>query len=399
MPSFDLFSDDFFQNPYPVYREMRKQEKAYWMPIQDRTKIDGIWMVTRYRDVVSILRGSQTTSVDIKRLVPEPEWNAFDYTLLFSDPPDHTRLRALVADQFSNPRVRRLEAIISSTVDQLIDRLQDKETVEFQGEFALPLPVMVISGLLGTPMEDSEQLRTWSVDLMKGFDTTVTDAEFLRKQGKVLSDMSHYFTGLLARGRQPAGTIIEQLAENTRAAACSPQEALAHCLLMLVAGHETTVSLLCNGLLDLLNHPAELGKLRENPGLANLAIDEMLRCEAPLQRATFRAVTAPLKLSTQEVPPGQRVSAVIAAANRDPEQFPDPDRFDITRKPNRHMSFGLGLHKCLGERLARTEGRIAFNRLLQRIPSIELAVDKPRWQARSLFRTLESLPLNLSGTC
>lgn len=378
-----------------MYREMQEQDSAYWVEITDRTGIDGIWMVTRYEDVVRILRGSQSTSVDIKRLVPEPEWNAFDYTLLFSDPPDHTRLRALVAEQFSNASVRRLEAIIAGTVDQLIDRLLEHETIEFQGDFALPLPVMIISGMLGTPLEDSEQLRSWSVDLMKGFDTTVTDSELLRNQGRVLSDMSQYFVGLLARGRQPAGTIIEQLAENTRAAQCSPEEALAHCLLMLVAGHETTVSLLCNGLLELLRNPSELEKLRRNPGLVESAIDEMLRCEAPLQRATFRAITEPLELSTQEIPPGQRVSAVIAAANRDPRQFTEPDRFDVSRKPNRHLSFGLGLHKCLGERLARTEGRIAFNRLLERIPRIELADERPRWQKRSLFRALESLPLNL----
>jgi len=394
MPSFDLSSDAFFQDPYPTYRAMREQKMAYWMELQDRTHTNGIWMVTRYPDVVSILRGSQTTSVDIKRLVAEPEWNAFDYTLLFTDPPDHTRLRALVADQFSNARVRKLEALIISTVDQLIDQLMERKDVEFQDEFALPLPVMVISGLLGTPLEDAGQLRQWSVDLMKGFDTTVTDAKFLQKQGKVLSDMSAYFVGLLGRKQQPPGSIIADLALDTEAANCSPQEALAHCLLLLVAGHETTVSLLCNGLLDLLKHPAEMKKLRNDPSLIDSAVDEMLRCEAPLQRATFRAVTAPLKLSTQEIPAGQRVSAVVAAANRDPEQFPDPDRFDISRKPNRHLSFGLGLHKCLGERLARTEGRIAFNRLLERIPSIELA-EQPQWQKRSLFRTLESLPLHL----
>jgi len=353
-------------------------------------------MVSRYADVVRVLRSSQGTSVDLKRLVPEPQWHAFDYTLLFTDPPDHTRLRALISAPFSNAGVRQMEDSITGIVDQLIDNLLQRGKVDFLQEFSLPLPMMVISRLLGTPLEDSGLLRQWTSHLTTGMDSTVVNDEFLKKQGTVLRDMSEYFADLLGRARQPAGTMIEQLVSDAESAACSRPEALAHCLLLLVAGHETTISMLCGGMFTLLSNPGELEKLRHNPGLMDRAIDEMLRYEAPVQRATFRVVTEPLQLSSQKIQAGERVSAVMGAANRDPLQFPHPDRFDISRKPNAHLSFGLGIHRCLGEKLARSEGRIAFSRLLQRLPSIELIDASPRWQARSLFRALESLPLSLA---
>ena len=395
MAAIDLSADSFFQDPYPTYQKMRELETCYWLENHDRTELEGAWMVSRYADVVKVLRSSHGTSVDVKRLVPEPQRHTFDYTLLFTDPPDHTRLRALISAPFSNAGVRHLEDSITRIVDQLIGNLLQRGKVDFLQEFALPLPMMVISGLLGTPLEDSGMLRQWTSDLTRGMDSTVVNQEFLKKQGTVLRDMSEYFADLLGRAAQPAGSIMERLVSATTAAACSRQDALAHCLLLLVAGHETTINLLCSGMFTLLSNPGEMQKLRHNPGLVDRAIDEMLRYEAPLQRATFRVVTAPLQLSSQEVQRGERVSAVMGAANRDPLQFPHPDRFNISRKPNAHVSFGLGIHRCLGEKLARTEGRIAFSRLLQRLPSIELVDENPRWQSRSLFRALEALPLSL----
>jgi cytochrome P450 len=396
MAAIDLSADSFFQDPYPTYQKMRELKTCYWLENHDRTNFDGAWMVSRYADVVKVLRSSHGTSVDVKRLVPEPQWHSFDYTLLFTDPPDHARLRALVSAPFTNARVRQLEGSITHIVDQLIDSLLQRGKVDFQQEFALPLPMRVISDLLGTPPEDSGMLRQWTADLTTGLDSTAVNEEVLKKQGTTLRGMSEYFTDLLGRARQPAGSIIERLASGTNAAACSQREALAHCLLLLTAGHETTINLLSSGMFTLLSNPGEMEKLRHNPGLMDGAIDEMLRFEAPLQRATFRVVRAPLQLSSQEIRRGERVSAVLGAANRDPLQFPHADRFDISRKPNAHVSFGLGIHRCLGEKLARAEGRIAFTRLLQRVASIELSEKNPRWQARSLFRGLAALPLNVN---
>lgn len=395
MTSIDFTTDSYYQNPYPTYHRLRQLKGAYWLEHEDDTGSGGMWMFSRYNDVVDILRNSQSISLDTKRLTPEPERTAFDYTLLHSDPPDHTRLRALIAVPFSNSGVRKLEAAIGKMVDYLLDRMLESGDVEFQQDFALPLPVMVICELLGAPFEDAALLRNWSIDLVKGMDSTLANDELLKRRSTALAEMSAYFSDLLSRQQQPEETIIERLASASDAADCSPEEALGQCLLLLLAGHETTVNLLCNGLYTLLSNPLELEELRRNPGLIDAAIDEMLRFESPLQRTSFRVITDRCRIGGQEVEPGQCISAILASANRDPEQFPDPDRFDINRKPKRHVAFGVGIHRCLGERLARTEAKIAFTRLLQRTPSMVLLTENPRWQSRSLFRALEALPLQL----
>ena len=395
MTAIDFTTDSFFQNPYPIYQKMRELDGAHWLEHQDHTGSGGMWMFSSYSDVVTILRNAQNISVDTKRLIPENEWTAFDYTLLHSDPPDHTRLRALISAPFSNTGVHKLEASITRTIDHLIDNMILRGEVEFQQEFALPLPVMVICEMMGAPFEDADRLRNWTIDLLTGLDSALANDELHARRGTALKEMSAYFSDLLSRRKQPTGTIIDLLVSNPESRLCSPTEALGQCLLLLLAGHETTVNLLCNGMFTLLQNPLELEKLRTSPGLVDRAIDEMLRFESPLQRTSFRVAVSPLKVGTQEIQPGQCVSAILAAANRDPGQFPHPDRFDINRKPNRHVSFGAGIHRCLGEKLARTEARIAFTRLLERLPSIHLTSEKPRWQSRSLFRALEALPLQL----
>jgi len=395
MTAIDFTSDSFFQDPYPTYQKMRELDGAHWLEHQDHTGSGGMWMFSRYSDVVAILRNAKEISVDTKRLIPEAEWTAFDYTLLHSDPPDHTRLRAMISAPFSNDGVRKLEAGITRNVDHLIDNIVKRSEVEFQQEFALPLPFMVICELMGAPFADADRLRNWTIDLLAGLDSALASDDLHEKRRTALREVSDYFTHLLSRRHQPSGTIIARLGSNPEALACSPQEALGQCLLLLVAGHETTVNLLCTGMFTLLSNPLELDKLRANPGLVDRAIDEILRFEAPFQRTSFRVATAPLRIGTQEVQPGQCISAILGAANRDPGQFPDPDRFDISRKHNRHVSFRAGIHRCMGEKLARTEARIAFTRILQRLPSIQLISRKPRWQRRSLFRALDALPLHL----
>jgi cytochrome P450 len=395
MTVINFTTNSFFQDPYPTYKAMRELKGAHWLEHQDHTGSGGMWMFSRYADVIAILRNARDISLDTKRLIPEPEWTAFDYTLLHSDPPDHTRLRALISAPFSSKGVRKLEASISRTIDHLIDNMVLRGEVEFLQEFALPLPVMVICEMLGVPFEDADRLRNWTIDLLAGLDSALASDELHKKRSTALAEVSDYFTHLLNRRHQPAGSIIDQLASTPDTTTCSPQEALGQCLLLLVAGHETTVNLLCNGIFTLLSNPQELEKLRANPDLVGRATDEILRFEAPFQRTSFRVATRPLRIGAQDIQPGHCISAILSSANRDPAQFPEPDRFDISRKPNRHVSFGAGIHRCLGEKLARTEARIAFTRLLQRLPSIQLTSEKPRWQSRSLFRALESLPLRL----
>jgi len=395
MISGNPFTAAFFQDPYPVYRQMREQETAYWLEMPDDTAGGGAWMFTRYDDVKDILRNAQDASQDIKRLVPENQRNAFHYMLLYSDPPDHTRLRSLISAPFSQAGVNGINQMIEQIVDQLIDTMQQHDELDFISSFAEPLPVDVITRLLGTPFEEAGLLRNWTMDLGLGFDSTITDPAVKKRGVNALVEMMAYFTELMKRPKQPADTIIASLAEDTAAARCSPQEAMAQCMLLLLAGHETTLNLIGNGLYCLLSHPQEKAKLRQHPELLDNMINEVLRYEAPFQRATFRVTTAPLQLPSQQMQIGERISAVMSAANRDPAQFPDPDRFDISRKPNRHLAFGLGIHRCLGEKLARSEARIAFSRLLDRMPDLHLAEPRPRWQARSLFRALQALPLRM----
>lgn len=389
------FTEEFFQDPYPVYRHMREQESAYWIETPEHPGSGGAWMFTRYDDVKDILRNAHDASQDIKKLVPESQRNAFHYMLLYSDPPDHTRLRSLISAPFSQAGVNSMNAMITRLVDELIDAMLEHNEIDFMASFAEPFPVNVITQLLGTPFEEASLLRNWTVDLGLGFDSTITDPVVKARGAKALVEMMDYFAELMRRPKQPAGSIIDSLMQDSAAARCSPQEAMAQCMLLLLAGHETTVNLLGNSMYCLLANPKELAKLRQQPELLDSTINEVLRFEAPFQRATFRVTTAPLKLPSHHLQVGERISAVMSAANRDPAQFPEPDRFNIERSPNRHLAFGLGIHRCLGEKLARSEAHIAFSRLLQRFPQLEMVEPKPRWKARSLFRALQSLPLKL----
>lgn len=397
MQKFDLSSQAFNQNPYPIYAAMREAPQAYWWEHLERAGTGGMWLFCRYQDVVDILRVSQGMSNDYKPLVPEPDWTVNEYMLLNSDEPDHTRLRAMLSQTFNLSGVRSLEHRIGSLADSLLDGFLSGGGGDFISEVALPLPVCVICEMLGAPLEDVSTLSGWSQDMIKGGDASQVTEENLQLQATATKNMTVYFSDLLKRPNQPKDTILANLAWQIAQGNCLPIEALAQCVLLLVAGHETTVSLLSSGLLSLLLHPAEMRKLREDPArrMAS-AVNEMLRYESPLQRSTFRVTTSTTSIGGQEVGAGQRVSAVIAGANRDPDQFKHPDRFNISRRPNRHVSFGMGIHRCLGEKLSRAEARIVFTRLLERAPEISLACGTPRYAAGNLFRRLEALPLLIS---
>ncbi len=394
MQNFDLLSKTFIQDPYPVYAAMREAPQAYWWEHLERAGTGGMWMFCRYRDVVDILRVSQGMSNDYKRIVPESEWTVTEFMMLNTDEPDHTRLRAMLSQPFSLAGIRSMEHRIGRMVDSLLDGFLSRGGGDFVSEVALPLPINVITQMLGVPLDDAPMLGAWSQDMIKGGDASLVNEENLLIQAAATKNMTGYFSDLLKRPSQPEDSILAILARQVESGNCLPIAALAHCVLIMVAGHETTVSLVSSGLLSLLTHPGEMRKLRKNPAARmDLALNEMLRFESPLQRSTFRVTTSAISIGGQELATGQRVSAVIAGANRDPDQFPDPDRFNIDRRPNRHVSFGMGLHRCLGEKLSRAEARILFTRLLERAPEISLAGSTPRYAAGNLFRRLESLPL------
>jgi cytochrome P450 len=295
-----------------------------------------------------------------------------------------------------------------AAADALIDRIAGRGTGDFIADFALPFPLTVICEMLGVPPADRALLRAWS----SGFIVEETDdpASRARAQTEAVAGLGNYFSDLLARRRRDPGSDI--LSEMIRPHAGEPRltdsELAGNCILLMVAGHETTVNLLGNGLLLLLRRPEDLARLRGDPSLWPGAIAEMLRFEAPVQRSTFRLTTSPIELGGEMLPAGAQVTALIGAANRDPAVFADPDRFDITRRPNQHLSFGAGPHHCLGAALGRLEARIGFTRLLERLPRLRLAggakpglfgrpagsptaPTPPAWRANAVIRGLRRL--------
>lgn len=388
----DLQSREFIADPYPAYRELREAGYPQWLPHTDRTGTEGIWLFARYNDVAAILRDTQSISKDVSRLIPAERVTPFDRMLLNLDPPEHTRLRAVVAPLFSVRRVAQLEATIEAIVEELLGDIEAGENTDFVAGFAVPLPIRVVAGVLGVPREDMPRLKAWTDDMITGLDSARASGEERARVVLSMGAMTDYLGGLIKRDSQPDGSLLEHMAVVRREVGTpTPEEVLSLCVLMVLAGHETTVNLLGNGLLTLLRHPAQLERLRKEPELIGTAVDEMLRFESPLQRGTYRITSAPYRVGGVTLEPGQQLSAVMGAANRDPSEFPSPDTFDVARRPNRHVAFGKGVHKCLGERLAKAEARIAFTRLLERFPRIELLDEVPQWQDKTLFRGLKSL--------
>ena len=388
----DLSSTEFIKNPYPAYRQLREKAEPTWMPHQLNKGTEGIWLFSRYPDVATILRETRNISKDVSRRVPAEQLSAIDRMLLNMDPPQHTRLRAMVAPWFSVRRIAEMESSIENVVLSLLSNISAGDEMDFIGDFAISLPILVIAGILGVPPGDMLQMKHWADDLILGFDSALADEDTQNKQAESMQALTEYLTRLIATQKPGSENLISHL-NQCRLDNQSPTlaETLSLSILIVLAGHETTVNLLGNGLRTLLLHPQQLTSLKGNPGLLPRAIDEMLRFESPLQRSTYRVTTTDFSIGGFRLEEGQQVSAVIGAANRDPEQFPNPDVFDITRTPNQHLSFGLGVHKCLGERLARIEANIAFRHLLDKFPAMELVDTEADWQQKTLFRGLKSL--------
>lgn len=390
----DLSSPAFIADPYPAYRQLREAAEPY--RVSGNILSGGMWMFSRYDDVAAILREGRI-SKDVSRLFPPENLNAMDSSMLLKDPPVHTRLRALTSQTFTPARIRELEADIEGIVADLLARIEaeKQEGMDFIADFALPLPVTVIAEMLGIPHEDQDRFRTWSNQIIKAADMMHATDEDVQNQRNAMVSLTVYFKELIERRRtQPREDIISGLiAAHDAGDRLTEEEMLGTCILLLIAGHETTVNLLGNGLYTLLSHPDQFALLKSRPDLIPTAIEEMLRYESPVQRGTFRITADVVEFKGITLEPGQQVSAMLGAANRDPQQFPDPDRFDVMRTPNRHLGFGLGIHFCLGAALARTEARIGFTRLLERLPNLQLADPTPHWNPSSLFRGLKTLPV------
>jgi len=317
-------------------------------------------------------------------------------SMLDRDPPDHTRLRSLVSKAFTPRVVEGLRPRIQQIVDGLVERALAKGGMDLIEEFAYPIPVIVICEMLGVPVADHERFKGWSLDIARGLDAIMLppDSVVGMRSGTSRRALAEYFRGLIAERRAaPREDLLSALIAAEEAGdTLSEDELLATCILLLVAGHETTVNLIGNGTYALLRHRDELRRLRENPGLIGTAVEELLRYDGPVQR-TARIPSEDVTIDGRKIRAGEMVMPFIGAADRDPAQFPDPDRLDIARADNRHIAFGWGIHFCLGAPLARVEGQIAINTLLQRLPKLALATEKPEHRQSLTLRGLTSLPV------
>jgi pimeloyl-[acyl-carrier protein] synthase len=389
---FNPMDPAFVADPYPTYRRLRAEDPVHKSPM-------GFWVLTRYDDVVAALRDPRLAKEAIAAFVAA-RFGApvaiTGFSMLDRDPPDHTRLRSLVSKAFTPRVVEGLRPRIQQIVDGLLDRVRDAGAMDLIDEFAYPIPVNVICEMLGVPVEDHERFKGWSLDLARGLDSILlpVDSEIPKRSAASRSALADYFRELIARRRaSPRPDLLSGLIAAEEAGdKLSETELLATCILLLVAGHETTVNLIGNGTLALLRHPDQLRRLRDNPGLIATAVEELLRFDGPVQR-TARIPSEDVVINGHTIAKGEMVMPFIGAADRDPAQFPDPDRLDIGRADNRHIAFGWGIHFCLGAPLARVEGQIAINTLVRRLPKLALATESPEFRQSLTLRGLASLPV------
>jgi pimeloyl-[acyl-carrier protein] synthase len=390
---FNPMDPEFVADPYPTYHRLRAEDPVH-------RSLLGFWVLTRYEDVVAVLRDPRFAKEPIARFVAARFGMAvppgMGVSMLDRDPPDHTRLRGLVSKAFTPRVVEGLRPHIQQIVDGLLARVERAGSMDLIEEFAYPLPVVVICEMLGVPVEDHERFRTWGLDIARGLDAILLppDSEVAQRSITARHALAGYFRGLIAERRaSPREDLLSGLIAAEEAGdKLNEDELLATCILLLVAGHETTVNLIGNGTLALLRHPDQLRLLRDNPRLIGSAVEELLRYDGPVQR-TARIPSEDATIAGRTIGKGEMVMPFIGAADRDAGQFPDPDRLDITRTDNRHIAFGWGIHFCLGAPLARVEGQIAINTLVQRLPKLALATETPEYRQSLTLRGLKSLPV------
>lgn len=384
-------------DPFPVYRRLRSEAPVHWSPSH------GGWLVTRYDLVARSLKdprfSARRSEAMFERMAPDiregtrPLQRAFKLWLLMMDPPDHTRLRALVSKAFAPSLVAALRPRVQALVDEAIDRVRGAGRMDLIRDLAQPIPAIVIAQLLGVEPADHLRFKQWSDDLAL---MELGPAGFFQAQASMLAMMEYLRIVVDERRREPREDLLSQLLAAEEAGQfLDEDELLANCALILFAGHETTTNLIGNGILELVRHPAQLAVLRDEPGLIEAAVEELLRFHGPIQRVR-RTVTEPIELAGQELAAGDPVWLLVGAANRDPAIFDDPERLDLRRRPTRHLTFGLGPHFCVGAALGRLEGAIAIESLVRRLPDLGGDVDRVVWRKDLSFRGVTSLPLTFT---
>lgn len=400
---FNPFDTAYRADPYPRFSRLRELEPVHQSPF-------GFLVLSRYADCASMLRdprasSDSTKSADFPERAREQGFDPDELIatqtrpFLFMDPPDHTRLRGLVNKAFTPRVVERLRPRIQQIVAELIDAVMVRGEMDVIADLAYPLPVTIISEMLGVPAEDHERFKGWSREMARALDPDlVLPPEVIERRERAVEQFTEFFRQLIAQRRaEPRDDLISALiAAEDQGSTLTEQELLATSILLLIAGHETTVNLIGNGMLTLLRHPAELARLREDPSLIRTAVEELLRFDPPVQM-TARTALEDIALGDATVPAGSTAILLLASANRDPAQFERPDELDITREDNRHLAFGMGIHFCVGAPLARIEGQVAIAEMVRRLDGPALVADPPAYKENLILRGLESLPVRFAS--
>lgn len=400
----------FVTDPYPLYKKLRETEPVRKDPIAP------VWVITRYAETMTMLRDPRFKKDPFAsdRLPPVAREqlavsdaaagraSAEMVSMLFLDPPEHTRVRGIFTKAFTPRRLESMRARIQQITDKRLERseaISADGTIDLIRDLAYPLPVAIIAEMLGFPPEDYERIKKWSDEMAEAL-TLNPSADAQARAYGARQEIRQYFNTIAARLKDnPGDNLISALltgeAYGERGERLNPDELFSNCILLLAAGHETTTNLIGNGMLALLQNPDQLRDLRENrDALIPGAVDELLRYDSPVQW-TSRVTGENLTMAGREIERGQILLASVGAANRDPAVFPDPDRLDIRRKDNRHLSFGAGGHFCLGAALARMEAETAIGTLVTRYPNLQSASRKLRWRKGLTFRGLHELPLKI----
>jgi cytochrome P450 len=365
----------FRSDPYPTYARLREED-----PVHRTTLPDGrsLWLITGYEDGVAALKDERLVkdhrATGVSFEMKENEFGReFGQHMLNMDPPEHTRLRSLVTKAFTPKLVEGLRERIQAIADNLLDAVMSRGEMDLINDYAFPLPITVIAEMLGVPVEDQGKIRKWSNAMVGG----IPSREKLERIMGDLMEFGAYLHAMIeTRKRQPREDLISALVqvEEEGSGKLNEKELLSMLFLLLIAGHETTVNLIGNGVLALFMHPEELEKLKKNPGLIKNAVEELLRYDGPVELSTFRFALEDITMRGKVIPKGEAVLVVLNSTNRDAALVEAPDRLNIEREPTRHLAFGHGVHYCLGAPLARLEGQIAIGTLLRRMPNLRLTV-------------------------
>ncbi|MFZ0759363.1 MAG: cytochrome P450 [Candidatus Sulfotelmatobacter sp.] len=394
---YHLLDAEVLANPYPLYHRLRTEDPVHWDAFLHA------WVVTKYPDVIRVLHHfsanrtpspEQLSVMNLSALNPIAK--VMVRQMLFLDPPDHTRLRALASVAFTPSRVERLRSHIQDIADQLIDGILSRGgRMDLVADFAAPLPAIVTAEMLGVPVADHEKLKDWSADFAEMLGNFQHNPDRFPRVIRSVESMGSYFRAAMDEQREHPrdGLIHAMMTAEVDGSKLSEEEIVANLIVTMVGGQETTTNLIGNGVLTLLRNRGEMDRLRADSSIITSAVEELLRYESPSQH-TARLAPEDVEMGGKKIRKRQAVIAVMGAANRDPERFPDPDRLDLTRQDNRHVAFGWAAHFCFGAPLARIEGQIAFETLLRRFPNLALEGGKPlEWRHNLGLRGLSALPV------